>query len=66
MEITLYTTDCPRCRDLKTLLDRKHINYSIVTSVEEMIKLGLTHAPALKIGDELMNSEQAFGWIKNH
>ena len=38
MKVILYSTGCPKCRVLKTKLDKKNINYIENNDVEEMIE----------------------------
>lgn len=64
MEITFYTTHCPKCSVLKKKLDLAKINYNINDNVEEMIDLGLKSAPALKVEDKILNFTEAIEWIK--
>lgn len=47
--IKFYSTNCPRCHILQKKLNEKNINYEIHTDIQEMIKLGLVNAPALKL-----------------
>lgn len=64
MEVTFYSTHCPRCKILETKLKQKNIQYTEVNDVDEMLKLGLKSAPALKVGDELFDFMGAINWIK--
>ena len=52
MELTFYTTGCPKCGVLKHKLDQKKLEYKEVTDVDVMLKKGLHMAPALQIDDE--------------
>lgn len=61
-DIIFYSTDCPKCKILKKKLDGKGISYTENHSVEEMIEFGLMAAPALLIGDKLMNFTDAIAW----
>ena len=47
MKIILYTTDCPKCKVLKSKLDAKGIPYEESRSVEEMLAKGIRQAPML-------------------
>ena len=45
----LYSTNCPKCRILKSKLDEIKAEYTIVTDEEDMIKKGLTTVPVLEL-----------------
>lgn len=60
--ITLYSTHCPRCIILERKLKEKNIEYIEVNDIDEMIRLGLTYAPALKIDDKMMEFNEAIQW----
>ena len=63
MEITLYSTNCPKCRILERQLKMKKINFETNTSIEEMESLGITSAPALKVGDEIFDYQKSLEWV---
>ena len=50
-KITLYSTDCPRCRILKKKLDAANLAYTVCTDTEKMLAMGLREAPVLEIGE---------------
>lgn len=63
-EYILYSTNCPQCGALKRQLDAKKINYTVCTDVAEMKRLGFTHAPMFKVGDEYLNYSRALQWCR--
>lgn len=63
MEITLYTTHCPRCTILEKKLNEKKLSFNTFEDVNEMIKLGFTTVPILKVDDILFNFSDAIKWI---
>ena len=63
MEVILYSTGCPKCRVLKTKLDKKNINYIENNDVEEMLELGFDLLPVLKVDNDIMNFTEANDWI---
>jgi glutaredoxin len=63
--VVLYSTGCPKCKVLKKKLDNAGITYDTVSDVDEMLKLGLSSAPALGVDGEIMNFESAIKWIKD-
>ena len=63
--VVLYTTGCPKCRVLSKKLDGKNVEYEVCDSVDEMLKLGLTEAPALGVDDKILNYHDAVEWVNN-
>ena len=61
--VILYSTNCPKCKILEKKLNNAEVNYQINTNVEEMLKMGLLEAPALKVNDVLMDFKEANKWI---
>ena len=61
--ITLYSTHCPRCIVLERKLKEKNIEYIEVNDVDEMIRLELTYAPALKVDEKMMEFNEAIQWV---
>lgn len=65
MKPIFYTTNCPACNVLKKMLDKKQLEYTVVSDVELMLSKGITSAPALEIDEQIMNYKQAYEWAKN-
>lgn len=63
MKIVFYSTNCPRCKVLKTKLDQKKIVYSECNDVDTMLNLGIKTAPMLQVGEELYDFGAAVKWI---
>ena len=63
--IKLYRTHCPQCQTLEIKLDRAGIKYEICDDKEAMAVLGLKAAPALDIGDQILNFSQAIKWVNS-
>lgn len=63
MKIVLYSTNCPKCKILKTKLDKKGLQYETNTDVELMINKGMKSAPYLEVGENLMGFSDAIQWI---
>lgn len=61
--ITLYSTGCPRCLEMKELLDRAHITYTLVSNAEDILGAGIGRVPVLDVDGELMESKEAKRWI---
>lgn len=63
-KIIFYSTHCPKCAALEMLLKKNNIDYVEKNDVQEMISLGLTSAPALKIGEQVLDFVQAMKWVR--
>ena len=65
MNVILYTTHCPKCVVLEKKLIAAGIKYTTVEDVQEMGKLNIQFAPALKVDDgPLMNFMKAIEWVR--
>ena len=65
MKVILYSTNCPRCKVLKTKLEQKKIQYEECTDIEEMLKLNIKMAPMLQVDDSLFDFTCAIKWINS-
>lgn len=65
LEITLYTTHCPKCLVLEKKLKEKNISYTEVSDIETMQLKGFTQAPMLQVGDAIMDFTMANRWINS-
>lgn len=61
--VVFYSTGCPKCGVLKKKLDAKGINYEENNSTMEMLSLGITQVPVLKVEDKLLEFSEANNWI---
>lgn len=64
MDITFYSTNCPKCKILKAKLDEKGIKYTICSDVDTMLKKGFISAPVLEIDGKVITFLEAINWIK--
>ena len=63
--ITLYTTHCPKCKVIEEKLAGKGIEYTEVTDVTVMQKLGFKAAPVMEVDGKYLNFSDANRWIMN-
>lgn len=49
MKAKLYSTNCPKCKVLETLLGRDNIDYSVTTDIQPLISEGISSAPILEV-----------------
>ena len=65
MNVTLYTTHCPRCTVLEKKLKEKNIEYDIVEDEETIIQKGFMTVPILEVDCEVMNFSESVKWVNN-
>ena len=65
LKIKLYTTHCPQCTQLSSMLDRKNINYEEITDISTMHEKGINRVPILEVDGVLMDYKTAYNWVKN-
>ena len=63
MNVTLYSTGCPKCRVLERKLSDAEIEYSLENDVDKMIEKGFKSAPVLEIDGVGMNFKAAIDWV---
>ncbi len=61
--IVLFSTGCPKCSILKKKLEQKGIVYQENNAIEEMMELGITQVPVLKVGNDLLAFADANDWV---
>lgn len=63
LSIILYSTGCPKCKVLKSKLEKKGIEFVENNSVEEMTELGITQVPVLSVCGALLDFKKAVTWV---
>ena len=63
MEITLYSTHCPRCNVLEKKLQQKNIVYEEINDTAIMEQKGYLSVPILEVNGKSMNFKEAVDWI---
>lgn len=61
--IVLYSNHCPACKVLKTKLDNKGIDYTLVDDVKTLEEKGFDWLPVLDVDGEQMSVGQASKYI---
>lgn len=61
--VTIYSTGCINCRRLIEKLDSAQIAYEINCDLSEILKIGFTTVPILKINDEFLTYKEAVKYI---
>ena len=65
MNVILYSTNCPRCKILKSKLDDKRVTYSVIDNVDKMLSMGMVVVPVLEVDGVRMNFKEAINWVNN-
>lgn len=61
--VTLFSTNCPKCRVLEQKLNQKNINFNKNSDMDEVIEKGFMSAPVLKIDDVYLDFTSAVKWV---
>ena len=69
MEVTLYSTGCPKCKVLKKKLEAANISYTEVTDTDKVYQIckstGLDSVPIIAIEDgHILDFNRAIAWVK--
>lgn len=63
MEITLYSTHCPRCNVLEKKLQQKKIDYKEINDTAIIEQKGYLSVPVLEVNGKSMNFKEAVDWV---
>lgn len=63
MQVTLYSTGCPKCKVLKAKLDYKNISYNIISDVSVITNKGIQTVPVLDVDGQLFDFKEAVQWV---
>ena len=62
MQVTLYTTHCPKCKVLETKLKRAGVEYTESNDIQKMLEIGFKSAPVLVVDEEIYLFREACLW----
>ena len=62
-KMVLYSTGCPQCIGLKSMLDAKGYQYEVCSDVDIMLGKGIKAVPMLETDDTMMSFKEAVKWI---
>lgn len=65
MKVTLYSTDCPKCKVLEKKLDNNGVTYETEKDIDIMLEKGFVSAPMLEVDGVVMNFKEGIEWINN-
>lgn len=63
LNVTLYSTNCPKCKVLKTKLNQKGIVYEEINDTDIMNKKGFKFVPKLDVDGIIYDFKEAVEWI---
>lgn len=63
MKVTLFSTNCPKCKVLEAKLEQAGIECDVVTDENVMIEKGFSSAPMLEVDGEEMGFMEAMRWV---
>lgn len=63
--VTLFSTNCPRCKVLERKLTAAGIEYAVNYDIQEVIDAGFKSAPILKVDNKYYNFKEGVDWINN-
>ena len=63
MDVTLWSTNCPKCNVLKSILEQKGIKFELVEDADKMIEKGFMSAPILEVDGKVMDFITAVKWV---
>ena len=63
--VTLYSTGCPKCKVLKSKLDSKKIEYTIIADIEVMRHKGFNSLPVLEVDGRICEFREAVNYVNN-
>lgn len=63
-KVILYSTGCPQCKVLRSILDMEGVVYDVCSDVDTMRALGITTVPMLNVNGNLLSMKEAMAWAK--
>lgn len=63
--LKLYSTGCPKCKVLKSKLDSKQIEYTIIEDIEVMKNKGFNSLPVLEVDGTMYEFRDAVNYVNN-
>lgn len=63
MNVTLYSTNCPKCKVLESKLNQHGVDFNVNHDVELMREKGFDFLPKLEVDGVVYNFKEAVDWI---
>ena len=64
--ITLFTTDCPKCKVLKAKLDSKNIAYEVSNDLSVLESQGYKTVPMLRVREKYLDFMESVNFVNNY
>ena len=61
--VKLYSTGCPKCKIIKTKLDKANIEYEIISDMNIMLNKGFKSVPMLEVDNKVLNFNEIVSWL---
>ena len=61
--VKLYSTGCPKCKIIKTKLDKANIKYEIISDMNIMLNKGFKSVPMLEVDNKVLNFNEIVSWL---
>ena len=61
--VKLYSTGCPKCKIIKTKLDKANIEYEIISDMNIMLNKGFKTVPMLEVDNKVLNFNEIVSWL---
>lgn len=65
MEVTLYSSGCPKCEVLKSKLKGKNISFLQSGNFDGLIQKGFMQAPVLEVDGRMFDFAGAIRWLSS-
>lgn len=62
--VTLYSTNCPKCKIIEAKLKQLGFEYKVITNIEEMKTLGITTAPVMCVDNKKYDFNNSIRYLK--
>lgn len=64
--IILYSTDCPRCKLVKQMLDIHHVPYTEIADKQVILDKDFDSVPVMDINGKIMDYSGILTWLKQN
>ena len=64
--IILYSTDCPRCKLVKQMLDIHHVPYTEITDKQAILDRDFDSVPMMDVNGKMMDYSGILTWLEQN
>ena len=65
MNVTLYSTHCPKCIMLEKKLNMAGVDFTVFDDADEMLNRGFAEIPMLEVDGKLLGFKEAVDWVNS-